>query len=132
MSGNFNTLEEHGYTSRFSDLKLFLHNEENKSDKKYIHMQVNSRHSLPEELKETRIQDLPPTYQDPIYICPNTIQLNVYKSETDLQPPIDYDKIVDNCTNIERIYLNMYPGGSACEVNLFRLTNIFRFIPKIF
>ena len=56
-------------------------------------MQVNSRERVPQDIKETRLEDLPPAYLNPIYICPNSIQLNIYVSKVTLQEPLDLDKI---------------------------------------
>ena len=113
---NGSTLEEHGFASRYSDLKLFLYNFEHKGEKKFIHMQVNSKQCLPRDLSNTRIENLPPYYQNPIFLCPNSIQLNVYTSSEALNSELNINLLEDSCTNIERIYLNMYPGGSVCEV----------------
>ena len=113
-----NILEEHGYISRFNDLKLFLKTSNDNTKFKYIHMQVNSKQSLPEDLKQVPIKDLPPSYQNPIFLCPNTIQLNVYNSREALADPINLNQLIDNCECSERIFLCMYPGGAACEVKL--------------
>ena len=83
-------------------------------------MQVNSKEMMPEDLINVRIENLPPKYQDPIYICPNSIQLNIYSSKVTIQNPIDLNILVDTCDILERIYLNMYPGGSAMEVLQFK------------
>ena len=110
------TLEEHGFASRFTELSLFLDNGEHKHSKKYIHMRVNSKETLPEEFQFTPIKELPPCYQNPIYVSPSSIQLNIYKSDIALKDPNNLSNLITNCDNTERIYINMYPGGSGCEV----------------
>ena len=79
-------------------------------------MQVNSREIMPEEFLNSTIENLPPKYQDPIYICPNSIQLNVYTSSKEIKEPLNLNKLIDECNIDERIYMNMYPGGAAMEV----------------
>ena len=115
---NYSKLEEYGVASRFSSLSLFHQNEKNDSNKKYIHLRVNSRECLPEEFKNMKIKDLPSGYQKPLYICPNSMQIDIFNSETVLSEPVDLLQLVNECNNIERIMLNMYPGGSGLEVIL--------------
>ena len=118
-TGRFSRLEECGIISRFSKLSLFLQNENNEGKKKYICLRVNSRELLPEEFRNCKIEDLPPAYQNPIYICPNSMKIDIFESEITLKEPVDMMDLVNTCNNVERIMMNMYPGGSGMEVNFF-------------
>ena len=118
-TGRYSRLEESGVISRFSKLCLFLQNENNEGKKKYISLRVNSKELLPEEFRDFKIEDLPPGYQNPIYICPNSMKIDIYESEVALKEPVDLMHLVHKCNNVERILMNMYPGGSGMEVNFF-------------
>ena len=71
---------------------------------------------VPEDLKGMLIEDLPSGYQSPIYTCPNSMQFDVYSAKEELLGPIDQIDLVRSCKIIEKILLNMYPGGSGMEV----------------
>lgn len=103
-------------TSRFSKLSLFLNKHENEWKKKYIHLRVSSREMMPEDLRNMKIVDLPPKYQAPSYICPNTMQFDIYETESALNVPVDLSLLLSCAVNVERIHMNMYPGGSGLEV----------------
>ena len=97
---------------------MFLNNNDYNGSKKYIHLRVSSRSQIPEDLKNIKIDDLPQAYQSPIYICPNSMQFDIYESKVDLgEEPIDQTDIIKHCINVERILLNMYPGGAGMEVS---------------
>lgn len=121
----YSNLEECGITSRFNNLSLFLSNYNNNMIKKYIHMKVISRHNLPEEFKNERIENLPSGYKKPMYICPNSIQFDIYKSKEVLKEPIDEIDLVTNCENFERILMNMYPGIIVYNLFIFLFIEVF-------
>ena len=84
---------------------------------------MNSRLRLPREMIGLEIDDLPPGYKTPLYLCPNSIQFDIFKAEVQLTEPIDLSDLINTCRNDERILMNMYPGGSGMEV-FFLLNNI--------
>ena len=109
--------EENGFASRQSQLNLFLQNEVNEGLKKYVHIQVNSRQQLPEELKDIPLDDMPQYYIDPIYRCPNSMKINIFNAETFYDScVIDESFLLKNCDPVEKIFVQMYPGGAGMEV----------------
>ena len=109
-------LEENGFKSRGTQLNLFLQNDKNDKSMKFIHIQMNSKECLPEEFRNQPLDTLPPYYLAPRYKCPNSAQFNIYEGPSHYDGLIDTSFLVEKCVPVEKIFLNMYPGGQGLQV----------------
>lgn len=111
-------LEECGSICRSNRVNLFL-NKESFAPKKYIHFKMNSRESVPEEYFHRNLTERPPIYQTPVYIYPLKFEIDMFLSDSYLERTELHD-IQRSCNHIEKIMMNMYPGGAGMEVLQFK------------
>ena len=54
---------------------------------------------------------------DPVIKCPNSMVIDVFKTEKFYDDKLVNEALLErNCEKLEKIYLNMYPGGSGMQV----------------